>query len=60
MMGQDGVVSVTIQYGLDCPGIESLWGQCFPHVSTPSVGPTQPPVQCVVGHSRVKVAGAWC
>jgi len=39
-------------YGLDSPGIESRWGQDFPHLSRPVPRPTQPPVQWVSGLSR--------
>jgi hypothetical protein len=39
-------------YGLDGPGIESRWGRDFPHLSRPTLGPTQPPVQWVLGLSR--------
>lgn len=53
------MVSVATSYGLDGPGFESLWGQAFPHLSRPSVGPTQPPVQCIAGHSWGRVAGVW-
>ena len=46
-------------YGLDGPGIESRWGRDSPHTSRPALGFTQPPVQWVPGHSRVKAVGAW-
>jgi hypothetical protein len=50
--GQDSSVGIVIRYGLDGPGIESLWGRDFPHPSRPALGPTQPTIQWVPGPSR--------
>jgi len=33
----DGIATC---YGLDCPGIESRWGQYFPHPFITALGPT--------------------
>ena len=44
-IGRDSSVGIAIRYGLDGPGIESLWGPGFPHASRQALGPTQPPVQ---------------
>jgi hypothetical protein len=45
-------VGIETGYGLDNPAIESRWGRDFPHLSNPALGPTQPPVQGVLGLSR--------
>jgi hypothetical protein len=47
--GPGSVVGIATRYGLDGPVIESRWGLDFPHLS---LGPTQPPVQWVLGLSR--------
>jgi hypothetical protein len=51
--GPGSSVSIASGYGLDGPGIEFQWGRDFPHLSRPSLKPTQPPVQWVPGLSRV-------
>ena len=60
-MDQDGSVRIATRYGLDGPGIESRWGQDFPHQSRPALGPTQPTTQWVPGlFFGGKAARAWC
>ena len=44
---RDGIVGVATRYGLEGPGIESQWGQVFPHLSRQAPKPTQPSVQWV-------------
>jgi hypothetical protein len=52
IVGQDSSVVIATRYGLDGPGIESRWGRDFSHPSRPALGPTQPPIQWVLGISR--------
>jgi len=45
LSGPGSVAVIATGYVLDGPGIESRWRRDFPHLSTPALGPTQPPVQ---------------
>ena len=51
-VGQDSSVGKATRYRLNGPGIESRWGRDFPHPSRPALGPTQPPIQWILGLSR--------
>jgi hypothetical protein len=54
--GPGSVVGIATAFGLDGPGIESRGGgRDFPHLSIPSLRPTQSPVQWVPGFSQDKV-----
>jgi hypothetical protein len=56
---RDSSVGTGTRYGLDGPGIESLWGRDFPHPSRTSLGHTQPPTPWVPAHfPGGKAAGA--
>jgi len=51
-VGRDTIVGIATRYGLDGPGFESRWEQEFPHLTRPTLGPTQRPIQWVLGLSR--------
>ena len=51
-VGRDSSVVIATAYWLVGPGIESRRGRDFPHLSTPALRPTQPPVQWVPTLSR--------
>ena len=53
MDGPGSSVGIVTGYGLDGPGIESPWVRDLPHLSRPTLRPTQPPAQWVPGLSRV-------
>jgi hypothetical protein len=51
LSGPGSVGSIATGYRLDGPGIESRLGRDFPHLSRPTLGPNQPPVQWAPGLS---------
>ena len=57
---RDSSVGIVTPYGLEGLGIDSWWGRDFLHLPDWPWGPTQPPIQWVLGlFCRGKVAGAW-
>jgi hypothetical protein len=52
VVGRDSAVGIATCNGMDRSGIEFRWGRDFPHLSRPSLGRTQPPLQWVPGLSR--------
>ena len=52
LSGPGSSVGIATAYGLDGLGIESRWGQDFPHLSRPTLGPTHQSVQWVASFFR--------
>jgi hypothetical protein len=58
-VGRDSSVGIATRYGLDGPGSNPGEARDFPHPSRPALGPTQPPIQWVLGiFTGDKAAGA--
>jgi hypothetical protein len=58
-IGWDSLVGTATRYGLDGPGIQSRWGQDFPHLSRPALGPTSHLHNGYRAFFGGKTAGAW-
>jgi len=41
------ILYICVCYGLDGLGIKSQWVRDYPQLSSPALGPTQPPIQWV-------------
>jgi hypothetical protein len=48
-LGRDSVVGIASRYGLEGSGFETRWWRDFTHPPSPTLGPTQLPVQWVLG-----------
>jgi len=55
-VNRDSSVGIATRYRLNRPGIESRWGRDFPHLSSPALGPTQPPVPDLSAGDKAAVA----
>ena len=56
IVGRDCVVGTATRYGLDGPGIESLWGRELLRSSRPALGPNRGKRPL----SGEKETGSWC
>jgi len=60
VMRRASAVDIENRYGLEGPGIESRYGQTFPHPSKMALGSNQPSVQWVASlFLGGKAAGTW-